>query len=105
MKQRIRRVDWDDELRKTEYIRRRGLFLSVLCLGVAVAFIFGATRFSGGSVGFDRKILLIACLVAAALVMRTVFARRERLRRQRLEMEEELALRKLMELREKSVFK
>ena len=84
------RVDWDEEIRKTERIRRRGFFISALGLGVAVLFTFGGWRF-GGSVGMTEivpKILFALflalssalCLVLAAALARVVPRVRERLR-------------------------
>ena len=90
-----RRVDWDEELRKTERIRRRGFFISALSFAVAVAFIFGASRFKESGVEFYRKIIFTLCLMLALFLTRCVLRRRERLRRERQELEEELALRGL----------
>ena len=84
-----RRVDWDEEIRKTERIRRRGFFISALGFGVAVIFILGANRM--GPIGIDvtRKLIFTFCFVAAMFLVRGVFRRRERLRR---EQEEDLLL-------------
>ena len=38
---RHRRVDWEEEIRKTNRIRRRGFALSALSLAVALGVIFG----------------------------------------------------------------
>ena len=42
-----RRVDWDEEIRKTERIRRRGLFTSLLSFAVAAAVLIGVNRTGG----------------------------------------------------------
>ena len=44
---RRRRVDWDEEIRKTDRIRRRGFALSALSLVVALGVIFGVGRMGG----------------------------------------------------------
>ncbi|MDR1377337.1 MAG: hypothetical protein LBJ22_07480 [Synergistaceae bacterium] len=87
-----RRVDWDEELRKTERIRRRGLFVSVLGFGVAVVFIVGASRMSPAGLDIGRKLIFTCCLVVAMFLARGVLRRRERLRREREEREEDLLL-------------
>jgi hypothetical protein len=84
-----RRIDWDEELRKTERIRRRGLFVSVLGFGVAVIFILGANRMGPIGIDVSRKLIFTFCFVAAMFLVRGVLRRRERLRRER---EEDLLL-------------
>ena len=80
---RRRRVDWDEELRKTERIQRRGLGLSALSLVVALAVIFGAGRMGGVDIALPRKVLAIACLILGVFLFRVVLRSRERLRRER----------------------
>ena len=90
MRRRVRRrIDWDEEIRKTERIRRRGLFISTLGFGVATAFIVGASRMGSMGVDISRKLIFTFCFVAAMFLMRGVFRRRERLRREREEREDE----------------
>ncbi|MDR2178921.1 MAG: hypothetical protein LBP21_01305 [Synergistaceae bacterium] len=83
-----RRVDWDEELRKTERIRRRGLFVSALGFGVAAVFIMGAGRMSAAGIDVSRKLIFTICFVIAMFLLRGVFRRRERLRLEREEKEE-----------------
>ena len=92
-----RRVDWDEELRKTERIRRKGFFLSALSFAVAVAFIFGASRLKKSGLVFDSKVTSTLCLVLALFLIRSVLRRRERWRLERQEAEEELALRRMLD--------
>lgn len=82
---RRRRVDWDEEIRKTDRIRRRGLALSALSFAVALAVIFAAGRMGGVEVALPRKVVAIACLILGASLFRIVLRRRERLRREREE--------------------
>ncbi len=82
---RRRRVDWDEEIRKTDRIRRRGLTLSALSFAVALAVIFGARRMGGVEVALPRKVVAIACLILGVSLFRIVLRRRERLRREREE--------------------
>ena len=87
MRTRRRRVDWDEELRKTERIRRRGLFISALGFGVAVIFIFGAGQMSKGGLEISRKVIATFCFLIAMFLVRGVLRRRERLKREREERE------------------
>ncbi|MDR1978334.1 MAG: hypothetical protein LBQ42_06340 [Synergistaceae bacterium] len=87
-----RRVDWDEELRKTERIRRKGLFVSALGFGVAAIFVVGAGRMGPAGVDVSRKLLFALCFVAAMFLARGTLRRGERLRREREEREEALAL-------------
>ena len=86
------RIDWDEEIHKTERIRRKGLFVSALGLGIAAVFVFGAGR--AGPIGVDvgRKLIFTFCFVTAMFLLRGIFRRRERLRQKREEREEELLL-------------
>jgi hypothetical protein len=97
-----RRVDWDEELRKTERIRRKGLFISALGFGVAMIFIVGANRLNSGGVGVEisRKIIFTLCFVLAMFLLRNVLGRRKRLRREWEEKEYILALERLRRNRE-----
>lgn len=88
MTRRRRRVDWDEEIRKTDRIRRRGLGLSALSFAVAVAVIFGAGRMGGFDVALPRKVVAIACLILGVFLFRIVLKRRARLNRLRQEREE-----------------
>jgi hypothetical protein len=85
-----RRVDWDEELRKTENIRRKGLFISALGFGVSVIFIFGASRMSEGAIEISRKIIFTFCFMGAMFVLKLTLSRRERLKRERQAREQEL---------------
>ena len=92
------RVDWDEEARKTERIRRKGLFISALSFAVAAAFIFGAGGLKESGVEFSRKVIFTLCLLIVLFLARVVLRRRGRLRRERQELEEELALRRLVQM-------
>jgi hypothetical protein len=80
---RRRRVDWDEEIRKTERIRRKGLFTSALSFGVAMVFIVAAGRLNATGIEIDRKVIFAFCLVVAVFLFRVLTTRRERLRRER----------------------
>jgi hypothetical protein len=98
MRQRVRRrVDWNEELRKTEGIRRKGLFISALSFGVAAIFIFGAGHLNKGGIELSRKVIFTFCFLLAMFLMSGVLRRREHLRREREKREEEIALKKLRE--------
>jgi len=83
------RVDWDEELRKTERIRRKGLFISVLGFAVAVVFILGAGGLSSGEIGVSRKFIFALCVLFTTFIVKLAWGRRERLKRQREEEEQE----------------
>ena len=71
-----KRVDWEEEIRKTERIRRKGLFMSVLSFGMAIAFIFGMTRFTGADVEIPRSVLLAVVFCVSCVVFRAVMRHR-----------------------------
>jgi hypothetical protein len=83
---RKRRVDWDEELRKTERIRRKGLFTSALSFGVALIFDVSVGRMSEKiDAEAIRKVIFAFCFVVAIFLFRAVLVRRARLRREREE--------------------
>lgn len=79
---RRRRVDWDEELRKTERIRRRGFALTGLSFAVALGVIVGVGRLGGVNVALPRKVLALAGLALGVLLFRVVLRRRQRLRQE-----------------------
>ena len=83
------RVDWDEEIRKTERIRRKGLFISALGFGVAVLFIFGVNRAGVGLDELYRKIFFVLYFILFMFTLRFAWSRRERLRREKQEKEQE----------------
>ena len=83
------RVDWDEEVRKTERIRRKGLFISALGFGVAVLFIFGINRAGDGLEEVSRKFIFALCFILSMFILRLTWNRRERLRREKKEREQE----------------
>jgi len=83
-------VDWDEEIRKTERIRRKGLFISALGFGVAVLFIFGVNRAGVGLAELYSKIIFALCFILFMFTLRLAWRRRERLKREQLEKEQEL---------------
>ncbi|MDR2174559.1 MAG: hypothetical protein LBO82_01305 [Synergistaceae bacterium] len=97
---RRRRVDWDEELRKTERIRRRGFFTSGLSFGVALIFILAAGRMNATGLEAGRKVIFALCLVIAMFLFRAVLARRARLRR-----EQEESVNEKTVIKEESVMK
>lgn len=67
-----KRVDWDAEIQKTEKIRRKGLFMSILSFGMAIAFIFGMTRYTGASVEIPRNVLFAVIFCVSCIVFRAI---------------------------------
>lgn len=76
--QRRKRVDWDAEIRKTEKIRRKGLLMSMLSFGMAVAFIFGMSRYTGASVEIPRSVLFAVLFCVSCVVLRIIVRKRSR---------------------------
>ena len=75
------RVDWDEEIKKTERIKRRGIIMSVISFCVAIAFIFGINKFAvSGSGGLEipKSVLAAACFIVSCLILRAVIKHRQR---------------------------
>lgn len=71
-----KRVDWDAEIQKTEKIRRKGLFMSILSFGMAIAFIFGMTRYTGINVEIPRTVLFAVVFCVSCIIFRAVVKHR-----------------------------
>jgi len=93
------RVDWDEEIRKTERIRRKGLFISALGFGVAVLFILGTNRAGVDFAELYRKILFALCFILFMFTLRFAWRRRERLRREKQEKEQEQIIERMRALK------
>lgn len=76
MKSQRKRVDWDAEIQKTENIRRRGLFMSILSFGMAVAFIFGMSRSTGADIEIPRTVLFAVIFCVSCVVLRVIMKHR-----------------------------
>ena len=97
-----RRIDWDEEIRKTERIRRKGFFISLLGFGMAGIFIFAAKRMGDLGVELIRKIIFAVCVVMSMLVLRIILRRRERLKREQQEKEQEQAIERIRQTVQKT---
>lgn len=73
---RRKRVDWDAEIRKTENIRRKGLFMSILSFGMAIAFIFGMSRYTGKDIEIPRSVLFAVLFCVSCLILRVIMKNR-----------------------------
>lgn len=78
---RRRRVDWDEEIRKTERIRRRGLLMSALSFGMAAAFIFGMGRYTGADIEIPRTVLAAALFCVSCVIFAVIMKRRSQRRK------------------------
>ena len=76
-----KRVDWDAEIQKSENIRRKGLLMSVLSFGMAIAFIFGITRSTGADIEIPRTVLFAVIFCVSCVVFRAVVKHRAEKRR------------------------
>lgn len=69
-----KRIDWDEEMRKTEEIRSRGFRTSVLSFFVAIMFMVGANRLNE-EFSIYPYLIMGACLFTAVVVMVTTLRR------------------------------
>ena len=76
MRSQRKRVDWDAEIQKTENIRRRGLLMSVLSFGMAVAFIFRMSRRTGADVEIPRSVLFAVIFCVSCVILRVIMKHR-----------------------------
>ncbi len=82
LKTHRKRVDWDAEIEKTEKIRRKGLFMSVLSFGMAIAFIFGMSRSTGADIEIPRTVLFAVIFCVSCVIFRAVVKHRAEKRNQ-----------------------
>ena len=82
LKTHRKRVDWDAEIEKTEKIRRKGLFMSVLSFGMAVAFIFGMSRSTGADIEIPKTVLFAVIFCVSCVIFRAVVKHRAEKRNQ-----------------------
>ncbi len=71
-----KRVDWDEEIRKTEQIKRKGLLMSLVSFAVAAAFIFGIGRFTDNSIEIPRTVLFAGLFCVSCFVFRAIVRKR-----------------------------
>ena len=71
-----KRVDWDEEIRKTEQIKRKGLLMSLVSFAVAAAFILGIGKFSENSIEIPKTVLFAGLFCASCFVFRTIVRKR-----------------------------
>ena len=81
MRTQRKRVDWDAEIRKTENIRRKGLLMSVLSFGMAVAFIFGISRSTGTDIEIPKTVLFAVIFAVSCVVFRVIMKHRSEKRK------------------------
>ena len=82
MRSQRKRVDWDAEIQKTENIRRRGLLMSILSFGMAIAFIFGMSRSTGADIEIPRTVLFAVIFCVSCVVLRVIMKHRAEKRKQ-----------------------
>ena len=73
---RRKRIDWDEEIRKTDRIKRRGMFISALSMAMACAFIFGAGRFTGSEIEIPRSVIFAVCFCVSCVIFRSIVRHR-----------------------------
>ena len=71
-----KRVDWDEEIRKTEQIKRKGLLMSLVSFAVAAAFIFGIGRFTDNSIEIPKTVLVAGFFCVSCFVFRAIVRKR-----------------------------
>ena len=75
-----KRVDWDEEIRKTERIRQRGLLMSGFSFALAIALIFGISKFGGEDIIIPKSIIFAVIFCVSFIVFRAVIKYRRRKR-------------------------
>lgn len=78
---RRKRVDWDEEIRKTERIRRKGLLMSALSFGMAASFIFGMGRYTGTDIEIPRTVLVAASFCVSCVIFGVIMKKRSQRRK------------------------
>ena len=73
---RRHRIDWDDEIRKTEQIKRRGFLMSGLSFAMACALIFGMSRATDSEIEIPRAVLVAVCFFVSCVIFGIVIKRR-----------------------------
>ena len=71
-----KRVDWDEEIRKTEQIKRKGLLMSLVSFAVAAAFILGIGKFSENSIEIPKTVLFAGLFCVSCFVFRAIVRKR-----------------------------
>ena len=71
-----KRVDWNEEIRKTEQIKRKGLLMSLVSFTAAVAFIFGIGRFTDNSIELPKTVLVAGLFCVSCFVFRAIVRKR-----------------------------
>ena len=71
-----KRVDWDEEIRKTDRIKQRGMFISALSMAMACAFIFGAGKFTGSEIEIPRSVIFAVCFCVSCVIFRSIIRHR-----------------------------
>ncbi|MBQ9403915.1 MAG: hypothetical protein IJR35_05010 [Synergistaceae bacterium] len=71
-----KRIDWDEEIRKTERIKRRGMLISALSLALACALIFGAGKVTGTDIEIPRAVIVAVCFFVSCVIFRSVIRHR-----------------------------
>jgi hypothetical protein len=74
---RRRRVDWNEELRKTEAIRMRGFKISAFGFLLGFLFLVGSIRMND-QIPFGRNLLLIGCFAVAFGILAFLWRRSAR---------------------------
>ena len=75
-----KRIDWDEEIRKTDNIKRRGFLMSGLSFALACFLIFGMSRATGSEIEIPRAVLVAVCFFVSCLVFGIIMRRRAKKR-------------------------
>ncbi len=73
---RRNRVDWDEEIRKTDNIKKRGFLMSGLSFALACVLIFGMSRATGKDIEIPRAVLVAVCFFVSCVIFGVVMRRR-----------------------------
>ncbi len=75
-----KRIDWDEEIRKTDNIKKRGFLMSGLSFALACVLIFGMSRATGSEIEIPRTVLVAVCFFVSCLVFGIIMRRRAKKR-------------------------
>ncbi len=75
---RRRRIDWDEEIKKTERIRWKGLRFSIAAFGLAAFWIFGVSRMGRKDISLTPITVLLFFVGAGTLLFIMLMRRKQK---------------------------
>ena len=75
---RRNRIDWDEEIKKTEKIKRKGILMSGISFAFACAFILGISKHIGIDIEIPKTVLFAALFCVSCVIFGVVVKRRKK---------------------------